>query len=689
MRKKTAARLKRYSFTINVAGALLLLFGILAWATFDIYNAIRHNDEQLQAADLRSQLVEFLLATTREPDGSSLLDNPDDYALARRPLRIATAPKPFFSYFLTTGNWRTFRKDLVRTEHPRACVLEYPVDLDSAGQHSPNTLQACFAAVQNDPAGRYVYAVLRYPTPGVVSHRRGRPLTEGDHVRLRFQSADGEVTALQLVLETPNLPAAARRRNAAHFDGLYELAGFLNSDVGHPTPWVSGHAVERDESPEGARHVTIAMRIDAALFGRRFDKWPDAFVKGLSIGMEIDRRNGSSISIADTQKGSALSSLAQAYLSSVRSGATLDIHYGSDSGELFWSSRMLEPPGLEAGPGVLQRIGNQLSDLLKGKTLQVKQAFQSSGAGTLTAQLNSSGKAISDSAARALGLLSLAAMIVLYLTLLGFYVANTIGRITADAMTTARKHIDSAVWRKYWRRHDQVGIIGRVIYILVRRIRDGVERRAKTLDLAEAATQQLRQNLHLISHEIRSPVASLLVKDGLDEEAQRFVARIQRAMDLLKVKGEVDATTGKARVSTCDLASSLAAFVHGLSDQGLLIEYVGPNSGVQARYDEILLDQVLDALLDNAFRYAVSGTPAIIRLSVHDTNEVGFEVFNQGPRIDDVETIFQLGETTQDNPSNQGMGLYAARQYVKSFGGSIRAENVDNGVAFTVMVPAG
>lgn len=72
-------RRKRYSFTISAtAAALPILLLLLSWAAIDISRAVQHKDEQLQVAGLRTQLVEFLLTTTREPDGSSLLDNPDD-----------------------------------------------------------------------------------------------------------------------------------------------------------------------------------------------------------------------------------------------------------------------------------------------------------------------------------------------------------------------------------------------------------------------------------------------------------------------------------------------------------------------------------------------------------------------------------------------------------------------------------
>lgn len=676
------ARLKRYNFTVYVTGALVALFVLLSWAAFDVFRAIQHKDELLQAAGLRSQLVEFLLMTTREPDGSSLLDNPEDFTQSRRPLKVVTVRKPFFGYFVTRENFKSFRKDLVRTEQPRACILEYPVDIEQFSQHSPNTVQACLAAVQNDPSGRYVYVIIRYPTGQVRPHRPGQPLKGSDFIRLRFHSGRASPTTIRLALEAPNLPPEARKRNPARFEGLYEVAGFLNDDGGRPTTLVSGQALERTEQPDSSRIVTVAVRIDASVFNQRFDSWPDATLRAMSIGLDIHRSDSALIAIPETQKGAALVSLAQAYLASVPSGATLDIHKGLIGGQIFWSSKSLEPPGLQASPGIMQRIGDRIADLLKGETIRAIQTIQSPIIGALQAELRSSGNVIPELAARVLALLTVAAVIVIVLAAVVFNVARTVGQITGDALALAkRRHGDECA--KYKWRRDQIGTIGRVIYYLDQRIRAKVESKARTLAREEAAVVQHQQSLRLIAHEIRSPVATLLLLNPEKSETRRLLERMQRAMEIFKEKRNVESTKEAARTGVHDLAASLHAYgnlasgLHGLT-------YEGPQSGVLARYDDILLDQVLQNVLDNAQRYALRGTAIEIQLTSHDHREVVFEVFNQGPNVPETEEIFLCGETSSDAPENLGIGLYAARQYVTCFGGAIHAENRPNGFSIVV-----
>jgi len=680
----TGIRLQRYNFTVYVTIALVALFGILTWSAYEFFFSVRYKDEQLQYAGLRSQLVDFLLATTREPDGSSLLDNPDDFAQARRQLKVVTVRKPFFGYFLTRENLRSFRTDLVRPESPRACILEYPVDLDVVNQRTPKSIQVCFAAVQNDPAGRYLYAIIKYPSTTVSPHRRGQPLKGSDLIKLRFQSAKIGPTTLRLALEPPNVPSNAKGRNPARFDGLYEVAGFLNDNGGQPTTLVSGQAIERAELPDGSRFVTVAIRIDSSMFNQRFDIWPDVTIKGMSIGLEIRRMDAAPIAIEDTQKGGALVSLAQAYLTTVPSGAILDLLNEHNSQQIYWTSKSLEPSGLQASPDVMQRFGDWIAGRLKGETIRVSQSIQSQAIGPLSAELRSSGNVIPELAARVLALLTIAGVIVLLLAVLIFLVARTIGKITSDALELAkRRHGDDGQKYKYGR--NQVGTIGRVIVFLDRRIRAEVAKKLKTIGREEEVISQHQQSLRLIAHEFRSPIATLLELNSGDSDTRRLLEGMQRAMEIFNKMRDVESIKSAAQNDTHDLADSLSAYVKNLASDDLRLSYSGPPSGVLAKYDDFLLDFVLQNIVDNAQRFAVPGTDIEFHLSSKGAH-LGVElvIYNQGSHTSDTDKIFLCGVTTSQSPENFGIGLYAARQYVTSFGGAIHAENRPNGFAVVV-----
>lgn len=681
------ARIRRYDFTAKVTAALAVLLLLLFLAGNDVFRSLQFKDEQLQAVGLRNQLVEFLLAIAREPDGSLLLDNPDDFAQMRRPLKVVTVRKPFFGFFLTRENARSFRRDLVRAEQPRPCVLEYPVDVDESGQGAPSTVQVCLAAVQNDPSGRYVYAIIKYPTGNVMAHRRGRPLKESDYVQLRFHPEDSSPVTLRLAMEASRLPAEARRLNPARFDGLYEVAGFLNADGAHPSRYVNGQAIERAEQPDGLRFVTIALRVDAAIFNLRPDLWPDTALRKMTVSLEIRRSGSVPVVISESQKGSAQVSLVQAYLASVPSAATLDIYKDGSTRELFWSSKLIESSRQEAAPSVMQIVGARIAEVIKGETIRASQPVMSPSAGPLVAEIRSSGSVVSDVAARVISWLLISGVLVAFLAALIIYVARALGQIAGDAMRVARrKHGDEFL--KYKGRRDQIGSIGRVIWYLDRRIRSVVERKAKALEREEAAISQYRLGLHLIAHEISSPVATLLSLNQGNSENRRLLERMERAIAIFSEIRDVEVSRKGARPSVHDLAASLSGYGNTLLTGGVRLVYIGPPSGVLARYDDILLDQILQCVLDNARRYVRPGTDVELRLLPHDRREVVFEVFNQGPAASDTEEIFNCGNTTSDTPDNYGLGLYAARQYASGFNGSIHAENRTGGFAIVIKLEA-
>jgi two-component system, OmpR family, sensor histidine kinase KdpD len=118
------------------------------------------------------------------------------------------------------------------------------------------------------------------------------------------------------------------------------------------------------------------------------------------------------------------------------------------------------------------------------------------------------------------------------------------------------------------------------------------------------------------------------------------------------------------------------------------IRYEGAVHGVSASFDDIVLQDVIDQLVENAARYAVAGTDIVIRLSTAPSS-VAIEIFNQGPTIGDLESIFDFGVTDRMESTNMGLGLYAARLHVSAMNGRIWAENRPDGVALLLTLPAG
>jgi hypothetical protein len=122
--RRVVARARRSDFTLKSAAAAIVLLVLVAFAIYDFIATASQKDQQIQESALKGQLAEFLLIT-RDPDGSSLLENPKEFTKARRPARVVSLRRPFFNYFLNNGNARSFRTEDIRWDPPRSCVLEF------------------------------------------------------------------------------------------------------------------------------------------------------------------------------------------------------------------------------------------------------------------------------------------------------------------------------------------------------------------------------------------------------------------------------------------------------------------------------------------------------------------------------------------------------------------------------------
>jgi two-component system sensor histidine kinase KdpD len=109
--------------------------------------------------------------------------------------------------------------------------------------------------------------------------------------------------------------------------------------------------------------------------------------------------------------------------------------------------------------------------------------------------------------------------------------------------------------------------------------------------------------------------------------------------------------------------------------------------------DEVLFEQVLFNLLDNAAKYSAAGTTIRIQ-SWRDGDSVCLQVLDQGKGIpgEDVDRIFDKFYRAQKGDqvrAGTGLGLAISRGFVEAMGGTITAANRSDraGAAFTIRLP--
>src|SRR6266508_3468322 len=231
----------------------------------------------------------------------------------------------------------------------------------------------------------------------------------------------------------------------------------------------------------------------------------------------------------------------------------------------------------------------------------------------------------------------------------------------------------------------------------------------------ERALERIRQDLvATVSHELRTPLAAIygsaltLARDDLElEEAigakllEVIIEESARLADIvndLLIASQLDAGRMEVRVERCD-ASVLtkgvvdAAATHLPDGVTLRLEPVGDDLPPVVA-DEGQLRQVLDNLIDNAFKYSPDGGEVRIRVEPAD-EYVRFAVSDEGlgiPRPEEArisEKFYRLDPHMARGIGGTGLGLYIARELVRRVSGRIWVEpNNGRGSVFYVEIPA-
>jgi two-component system sensor histidine kinase KdpD len=112
------------------------------------------------------------------------------------------------------------------------------------------------------------------------------------------------------------------------------------------------------------------------------------------------------------------------------------------------------------------------------------------------------------------------------------------------------------------------------------------------------------------------------------------------------------------------------------------------------RLDPILMEQTIFNIIDNAAKYAPSGSDITIRITASEA-VIAIEIADEGPGIpiEDIGRVFDKFYRVQEgdrHPCGTGLGLAICRGFVEAQGGQITARNRTDrsGAIFVITFPA-
>jgi two-component system, OmpR family, sensor kinase len=233
---------------------------------------------------------------------------------------------------------------------------------------------------------------------------------------------------------------------------------------------------------------------------------------------------------------------------------------------------------------------------------------------------------------------------------------------------------------------DELGILAGGLSDLMQRVKGDISRE-------HVRAQQERQMWHAVGHEIMSPLQSLMVLHGKEDDAShRYVQRMQQAVKVLYGQASPSEAIAQADVAAgvLDLdafLSQIAGNAHFAGIDQVVYERSLQAAPLLVKADEFALEDVVTHILNNAQRHRTSDTPITLSVTV-DAAQATVSIQNIGEPISDelLPSIFDYGvsssKSSADDASHRGQGLFVAKSYMGKMGGAVQAQNTAGGVAF-------
>jgi signal transduction histidine kinase/CheY-like chemotaxis protein len=242
---------------------------------------------------------------------------------------------------------------------------------------------------------------------------------------------------------------------------------------------------------------------------------------------------------------------------------------------------------------------------------------------------------------------------------------------------------------------------------------DSLEREKAARLEAENATRLKDQFLAMLSHELRTPIASILVwarllrenrcdadeqKEGIEVIERSAEAQTQLLDDLLDTSR---IASGKVRLerSETNFRDVVQLAIEGAAPlakkKGVAINAELAKDCCVIDADPDRLRQVVGNLLNNAIKFTPSGGRIDVKLSRHDKwIELVVKDTGRGIEPDFLHRVFtafsQADSSTTRSFGGLGLGFAISKELVELHGGTIHAESdgPDHGATFVVRLPS-
>jgi len=240
-----------------------------------------------------------------------------------------------------------------------------------------------------------------------------------------------------------------------------------------------------------------------------------------------------------------------------------------------------------------------------------------------------------------------------------------------------------------------------VVLPMIYRMNGAIQAQAKANEQLEAVLASQRRFLTDVSHQVATPLATIMTNLSILRRAHRGGAageavadsvaeaeRMKRMLGRLRSLAHADEDV-PLRKELVDLAELTADVVRAYTAQAAtsgvdLVTEVAAPASVSA--DKDLLREAVANLVDNAVRVSPRGARVNLRVG-RGSDGPSIAVADHGPGIED-DRLPRLFERFQRSDSGSGLGLAIARRVVERHGGTLKVQTARGaGSTFTIELP--
>jgi signal transduction histidine kinase len=241
-----------------------------------------------------------------------------------------------------------------------------------------------------------------------------------------------------------------------------------------------------------------------------------------------------------------------------------------------------------------------------------------------------------------------------------------------------------------------------IVLPLIYRMNLAIQAQGKANEQLAAVLAAQRRFLTDVSHQVATPLATIMTNLSILRRAQRGngptrdaitdsvaeAERMKRMLARLRALAHADEDVPLRR-ELVDLAELTADVVHAYAAQAGTsgVEFVTEvRAPARISADKDLLREAVANLVDNAVRFTPAGAAVTLRVG-KGAGGPSIDVIDHGPGIDD-ERLKNLFDRFQRSDSGSGLGLAIARRVVERHGGTIRVQTKPgSGSTFTIELP--